>query len=247
MRQALRIRLVAGWLAVLAAQFFLPDRVLAFDTVRPALLPERRMDTWWIARHEEILARVYSETFDLVFIGDSITQGWEGTGRAVWDRYYTPRRTLNLGFNGDRTEHVLWRLQHGELDGQTPRLVVVMIGTNNTGTREEPADDTVAGIQAIVGLLRERIPAARVLVLGVFPRSDDPEDPLRRLNAKVNRRLPSLVDEDTSVFLDLGRHFLDEDGRLLRQLMPDGLHPSEEGYQVWAEAMEATLQKLLSR
>ncbi len=247
MRHFFRMCRAAGWLVFLAASSFFPDQVLASETLRPALIPERRMDAWWIERHEQIVARVHAETFDLVFIGDSITQGWEGAGRRVWERSYKPRRTLNLGFNGDRTEHVLWRLQHGELAGQTPKLVVVMIGTNNTGTREDPAEDTVAGIHAIVALLRERIPTTRILLLSVFPRGDLPEDSLRRLNTEVNRRLPTLADEDTIVSLDLARHFVDGNGRLLRRLMPDGLHPNEEGYQAWAEAMEATLQKLLSR
>lgn len=205
------------------------------------------MEAWWSERHEQILARVHSESFDVVFVGDSITQGWEGAGRPVWDRYFKPRRALNLGFNSDRTEHVLWRLEHGELEGQAPNLVVLLIGTNNTSSRNESGEDTAAGIQAIVARLRGRIPTARILLLGILPRSDTPDDPLRQRNAEVNRRLSSLADGDTIVFLDLGRHFLDGDGHLLRRLMPDGLHPNEEGYQVWAEAMEATLQTLLSR
>ncbi len=247
MRCAHRIYLAARCLSFLAALSLLPNQVLASDALRAALLPEPRLDAWWTERHEEILARGRAEAFDLVFVGDSITQGWEGAGRAVWDRYYKPRRALNLGFNSDRTEQVLWRLEHGELGGQTPKLVVLLIGTNNISTRDESTEDTAAGIQAIVARLRERIPTTRLLLLGILPRSDTPEDPLRQRNAEVNRRLSRLADEDTIVFLDLGRHFLDGDGRLLRRLMPDGLHPNEEGYQVWADAMEATVQTLLSR
>jgi beta-glucosidase len=110
-------------------------------------------------------------------IGDSITQGWADEGGRIWDAYYGRRRAVNLGFNGDRTEHVLWRLDHGEVEGIAPKLAVVMIGTNNTGVRHDPPEETAAGIQAILAILRTRLPGTKILLLDVFPRSPSAIDP----------------------------------------------------------------------
>jgi beta-glucosidase len=152
---------------------------------------------------------------------------------------------VNLGFNDDRTEHVLWRLEHGEIEGIAPKLAVVMIGTNNTGARHDLAEETTAGIQAILTTLRKGLPGTKILLLGVFPRSPSADDPLRRLNDAINDRLRAYADNRHIFFLDLSRQFLDDRGRLSQDLMPDYLHPSERGYQVWADGMEDEIRKLL--
>ena len=182
---------------------------------------------------------------DLLFIGDSITQGWEDQGRRVWEAYYGHRHAVNLGFNGDCTEHVLWRLQHGELTGIAPKLAVVMIGTNKAGFRQDPPADTAAGIQAILTTLRTRLPHTKILLLGLFPRSQSADDPLRRLNAAVNDRLRAYADQPQVSFLNLNRRFLDDRGRLSQELMPDALHPNERGYRVWAEGMDDVIRTLM--
>ena len=211
-----------------------------------AVVPVPRNNPSWMTRHEQILARIDQGEVDLLMIGDSITQSWEDVGRRVWDTYYGHRRAVNLGFAGDRTEHVLWRLDHGEIEGIAPKLVVVMIGTNNNGgARHDPPEETAAGIQTILTTLRTRLPLTKILLLGIFPRSASADDPLRRLNVAINDHLRAYSDNKQVFFSDLSRYFLDDQGRLSQHLMPDYLHPNEHGYQVWADGMKDKIRKLL--
>ena len=201
-------------------------------------------------RHEQKLEEVMKEDYQLVFVGDSITHFWERDGefgRPVWERYYGHRKALNLGFGGDRTEWVNWRLQNGEVKGLDPKLVVLMIGTNNTGTKQDAPEDTLAGIASNLRTIRYHLPNAKILLLSIFPRGEGPEDPMRKINAQVNAGLPLLADADPAVtHLDINANFLDAEGGLRRSLMPDLLHPNTEGYAVWAAAMEPTLSRLLN-
>ncbi|MBA5869047.1 MAG: acetylglucosamine-6-sulfatase [Nitrospira sp. CR2.1] len=207
--------------------------------------PAPQRQAWWTERHDRTVSRLHQGQVDLLFIGDSITQGWEEDGRPVWDRYYAHRRAVNLGFNSDQTENVLWRLQHGELDGITPKLAIVMIGTNNATIREDPPEHTAVGIQAILTTLRMSLPETKILLLAIFPRSASADDPLRRVNDAVNERLSTFADQRRVFFLNLNRRFLDGGGRLSPEIMPDLLHPSALGYRLWAEGMEALVKQLL--
>ena len=124
-----------------------------------ALLPVPQNSVWWLPRHEEKMAlKASMPRIDLVFLGDSITQAWETEGADVWEEYYAPRHAVNLGFNGDRTENVLWRLKNGEVDGINPKVLVLLIGTNNTGHRQDCAQDTAKGIEEILKVLAEKLP-----------------------------------------------------------------------------------------
>lgn len=190
--------------------------------------------------HESFLDRAKKGDVNLLFLGDSITQGWNNND--VWKRFYGPRRAANFGIGGDRTEHVLWRLRHGELDGISPRVVVLMIGTNNAGANT--ADEIAQGVTAIVKELRKRLPEAKVLLLGVFPRGPKP-DATRALLEDVNRRIAKLDDGSHVTYLDIGKAFLNPDATLSREIMPDYLHLSARGYRIWADAMEPTLWRLL--
>jgi len=172
----------------------LPTFVQAFDRIPTAVAPVPRSESWWIAQHEHTLARIREGGVDLLMIGDSITQGWSAEGRHVWNTYYGHRRAVNLGFSGDCTEHVLWRLNHGEIDGIAPKLVVVMIGTNNTGTRGDPPEETAAGIQAILSTLRTGLPDTKILLLGVFPRGASGDDPLRQVTVAINNLARTYAD-----------------------------------------------------
>lgn len=218
---------------------------LVRDRTPTAVVPLPQADAWWITQHEHALARIRQGNIDLVMIGDSITQGWGTEGRRIWDTYYGHRRAVNLGFNSDRTEHVLWRLDRGEIDGIHPKLVVVMIGTNNTGAHHDPPEETAAGIHAILTALRTRLPTAKILLLGLFPRTASADDPIRRINRAVNDHLRAYADNQHIFFLDLSQHFLDVRGNLSQDLMPDFVHPNEHGYQVWADGMEDMIRKLL--
>ena len=150
------------------------------------------------------------------------------------------------GFGGDRTEWVNWRLQNGEVAGIDPKVVVLMIGTNNTHVGEDAPEETLAGIASNLRTIRHHLPNAKVLLLSIFPRGEGPDDPLRLLNEQVNARLPELAAADSAVtLLNINESFLEEGGRLPRELMPDLLHPNTKGYEVWAAAMEPTLSALL--
>lgn len=227
-----------------------PDYRTASVTSEP--LGESWALDWWMPRHEEKLAEIArrkaaGERTELVFIGDSITHNWEKpeNGRHVWDERYARYHPLDLGYGGDRTENVLWRLQHGEIDGIDPKVVVLMIGTNNTGARHEDPALTVNGVARVVKEIRTRLPAATVLLMAVFPRGERPDDELRRMNDAVNARLPGLADGKTVRFLDIGARFLRPDGTLSKDIMPDLLHPNERGYRIWADAMAPALEPLL--
>ncbi len=145
------------------------------DTVKPVPRADSKA---WMDRHDKFNERVKEGNVDLLLIGDSITQGWEGSGKDVWNEYYTKRNAVNLGIGGDRTQHVLWRLENGNVDGIKPKLAVLMIGTNNAGANS--AEEIGEGIQAIVKKLREKLPETKVLILAIFPRSEKPDAPARK-------------------------------------------------------------------
>lgn len=208
-----------------------------------ATAPVPRKDAWWIQRHEAMNARVAKGNVDLIFIGDSITQGWEGNGKQVWDEFYGKRNAVNLGIGGDQTQHVLWRLVNGNIKGISPKLAVVMIGTNNVHAFQP--EEIAAGVKAIVHKLRAELPDTKVLVLAIFPRGPNKEDRLRQAVDKTNALLANLGDGKTVRFLDIGPKFLADDGTLSKEIMPDLLHLSPKGYRIWAEAIEPVVAEVL--
>ncbi len=197
----------------------------------------------WMERHESMNARVKEGNVDLLMIGDSITHWWETAGRKVWDKYYGDRNAVNLGISGDRTQHVLWRLDNGNIEGISPKLAVLMIGTNNhmIGTPEKTAED----IEAIVRVLRTKLPEMKVLVLAIFPRGSNDTDGARQVNMKVNKLIAKLADGRMVHFLNINDAFLTSDRRITDDIMPDRTHPSEKGYAIWAKAMEPLVAKLM--
>jgi beta-glucosidase len=201
---------------------------------------------WWMPRHEAKLKE--KETLgdvQLVFIGDSITHAWENKGKKVWAKEYAPYKALNLGYSGDRTEHVLWRLENGEIDGITPKAIVMMIGTNNVGQRDEASEKVAAGIKAILYLLEKKQPQAKVLLLGIFPRGATANDPKRQLTDGTNAIIKDFADNKRVFYLNINNKFLDAEGKLSRKVMADRLHPNPNQYQVWADAIRPSLLPLL--
>ncbi len=198
----------------------------------------------WMNRHNSFNERVKQGNVDLIFIGDSITQGWEGMGgKAIWEKYYTPRNAVNLGIGGDRTQHVLWRLDNGNVEGIHPKLAVLMIGTNNSGTNT--AEQIGDGITAIVKSLREKLPETKILILGIFPRGADNSNPQRQKNAKANEIAAKLADGKMIEYLDIGPKFLEADGTLTKEIMPDLLHLSQNGYEIWAVSIEDHVARMM--
>jgi lysophospholipase L1-like esterase len=200
-------------------------------------------DGWRLRVHERFNQRIAKENVDMVFLGDSITAGWEGPGKTVWEKFYGDRNAVNFGIGGDRTEHILWRLDNGNLNGITPKVVVLMIGTNNVGrnSSREIAD----GVTAIVSKIRKISPKTQVLVLAIFPRGISKGSGARQINRGTNALLAKLDDGKHVHFLDIGQKFLEEDGTLRRKIMPDLLHLSPEGYSIWANSIERKLSELL--
>jgi beta-glucosidase len=196
----------------------------------------------WMERHEAMNARVEQGDVDLLFIGDSITQGWEGNGKDVWAKFYGERKAVNLGISGDRTEHVLWRLDNGNIEGIAPKAAVIMIGTNNS--RANTPGEIVDGVTAIVHRLRTSLPDTKILLLDIFPRGETFNDQRGKI-LQVNQTVRKLDDGEHVQYLAIGHHFLSDDGSISRDIMPDFLHLTAAGYQIWAEAMEAKLAELL--
>lgn len=215
--------------------------------ITPEKLNEYWARDWWEPRHQEKLERIKQGNIDLLMIGDSITEGWAKEGKDVWEKYYAGRNAVNLGYGGDRTENVLWRLQHGEVDGINPKVAVLMIGTNNTGHRLERPKYTALGIKAIVDELRVRLPQTHILLLAVFPREQSPEAHMRKINDEINNIIASYADNEQVYFLNINHHFLDANGILSRAVMPDLLHLNESSYRIWAGAMEPVLSHLLEK
>jgi beta-glucosidase len=216
-----------------------------------ATVPFPRSDAWWQTRHAQCSAQVAKGGGEVLFIGDSITHGWDGAGKDIWNREIAPLKAANLGFSGDHTENVLWRLENGELPAACqPKVAVVMIGTNNTGyrngTRMESPAVIAAGITAIVDKLHAHNPNTRILLLGIFPRGATAADPLRQNNEAVNRIIAKLDGQKNVQFLDIGAKFITPDGALPKTVMGDLLHPNAQGYRIWADAVLPEINKALA-
>jgi len=181
----------------------------------------------------------------VVFLGDSITEHWAYAGKPVWEKHFAG--CANFGIGGDRTEHILWRIDHGNFDGLKPNLIVLLIGTNNTGHRQDPATETAAGVRAILDRLRTKCPDATILMMAVFPRGEKADDSLRAINTQLNALLQPMADGTKIIYKDIGSKFLDANGNAKKDLMPDFLHLSEAGYTLWAEAIIDDVKRALER
>lgn len=207
-------------------------------------------DPKWVARHEGFVENARKGGIDVLFLGDSITDFWRNRGSNAWNHFYAPMHAANFGISGDRTQHVLWRIDNGELEGIKPKAVVLMIGTNNTGnerdgTPRNTVPEVIQGVQAVVADIRAKLPESKILLLGVFPRGATLDDPQRAQVALINTVIPKLADDKMVTYLDITSAFLDDQGELSRDIMPDLLHPNEKGYEIWAHAMNPTLEAML--
>ncbi len=223
------------------------------DKKNDAAAPAHRMtQAGWKKRHEAFVERSKKGNVDVLFVGDSITQGWEGAGKKVWAERFGKWNAANLGIGGDRTQHVLWRITEGkELEGIDPKVIVMMIGTNNFGSNTP--EQIAEGVKAILAEFHKQKPHAKVLLLGVFPRSGKkPADPMVVAKDELNTKTPAVnaifktFDDGKMVkYLDIGSKFLDDMGGLPKTTMPDFLHLSEKGYTIWADAISATVEEMV--
>lgn len=195
-------------------------------------------------RHAQFLARTKEGKIDLLFLGDSITDGWPRNGEWTWLKF-APYNPADFGVSGERTEDVLWRITHGELDGITPKLTVLMIGTNNIGQhKDEKPEWTAAGIKKVVETIHAKLPQTKVLLLAVFPRNAKAA-PVRAEVDAINAEIAKLDDGKTTRYLDIGHVFLDGQGEIPHDVMADGLHPTAKGYELWYDAMKPMLDEMM--
>lgn len=199
----------------------------------------------FMQKHESFVQIAKEGKAKLVFLGDSITQGWGGA-KAVWDEAFGKYKPANFGIGGDRTQHVLWRIENGELDGIKPKAFVIMIGTNNSAT--DSAEGIAKGIAKIVETVRAKQPQAKILLLAVFPRGNRADGQLNAQNDKlkeVNATITKLDDGKHIFYLDIGKKFVPGNGPIDKAIMPDALHLSAKGYQIWADAIGPKLAALM--
>ena len=227
------------------------------ETAKNLAIDPKPREGGWVKRHESFNETSKKGEAQLVFLGDSITQGWEGNGKAVWAEKWAPLKAANFGIGGDRTEHVIWRLQNGNFDGIKPKLVVLMIGTNNTGHQGRPAaehggivytssaEQTAEGVKTILDILAKKLPETKVLLLGIFPRGATKDDAMRKQNVATNNLISAFADGKRVSYMDIGNAFLQPDGTLPKEIMPDLLHLNAKGYEMWAAAIEGKVAELM--
>ena len=239
----------------LALAFTLIVPVFAQTKYGSATKPEPQLSSrtgevsvsWW-KRHAELVERAQAGGFDIMFIGDSITHQWESRGQKVWDEKLAPLGAKPFGIGGDRTENLLWRLQWGLLDGKSnPKLVVMMIGTNNTGHRMDSPKDIAAGVKACIDEIQKRKPTAKILVLAIFPRDAQPDHARRLNNEAANKLIQKYADGKKVYYADINKVFLTKDGVLEKSVMPDLLHLTSDSYNFWADAVIPEIKKIQTK
>jgi lysophospholipase L1-like esterase len=246
-RKLLLVVLACVLLGATSGRMAADDRPAGSTATRPA-----PRDAGWKKRHEGFVAMAKKGGVDLLFLGDSITDLWGGEGHRdasqggeIFRQEFEPLKAANFGIGGDQTQHVLWRIQNGELDGIQPKVVMLMIGTNNTS--RNTAEEIAEGVTAIVKEIHKRSPSTKVLLLGIFPRGEKPNNRQRDKIKQVNAIIARLEDRGKTVrYLDLGNKFLEPDGTISRKIMYDALHLTEEGYQIWADAVKGPIKELMA-
>lgn len=250
MNRQLLLRVPGCMLLVLAILVVPSAFVRGQDKKEAATVKPVPRDEKWVKRHEGFVEIAKKGNVDVLFLGDSITDAWGGEGHpakangaSLFTSEFVPLKAANFGIGGDRTEHVLWRLQNGELDGISPKVVMLMIGTNNSNANY--AEEIAAGITAIVKEIQKRSPKTKVLLLGIFPRGEKPSlvrDKLKYVNTIVNK----LDDGGKTVkYLDIGDKFMQPDGTISKEVMYDFLHLTAKGYQIWADAVKGPIQEMV--
>ena len=228
-----------------------------FNAAHPSTTPQVRLASWWFTRHAEKIAEIeaandakQNKSIELLMVGDSITNNFDkgGPGEPIWKQHFEPLNALNLGFGGDRTNHVLWRLDHLPPLKAPPKAASLMIGTNNICWGSDKPKQAADGVQAIAAKLNKMYPRMKILVLGVFPRRQNLDHPHRKHIIELNSYLPDLLKEIPNVtYMDIGPQFLDDNGFLSKEMMPDTTHPSKEGHEIWANAIIPSLERMMKK
>ena len=202
----------------------------------------------WRWFHEGDLERGRQGPVDVLFLGDSITECWDTRGLEVWNSAFEPLQAANFGIGGDTTQNVLWRITEGKaLEEISPRVIVLMIGTNNIGLHQDSPEEVAKGVRAILTELQERFPQSEVLLHAIFPRGKTANDPKRKAVVATNKILEKYGELASVSWVPLWDVFLEPDGTLPATIMPDALHPNEKGYQIWAKELLPLVREALAR
>lgn len=200
--------------------------------------------------HEQLLAKAKAGGIDIYFEGDSITRRWGATDYpaflANWKRNFFGWNAGDFGWGGDKVQHVLWRLEHGELDGVNPKVIVLLAGTNNIGPHaadDAAVADITRGLRVVVDLCRQKAPRATIILTAIFPRNDNLAA-VPGIN-RINENLASFADGQTIRFININAQLADADGKLFDGMTVDKLHPTLKGYQIWADALKPIFTELL--
>ncbi|MBN1782691.1 GDSL family lipase [bacterium] len=212
--------------------------------VTPVPISFEAVQEWYWIRQDAVNARLKECNADILFVGNSIMHEWENTGKEYWDHHFAPLNAVNLGFGWDWTQHTLWRLDHTDFDAVSPKLSVVLIGTNNSNENDNTAEEIADGIIAVCGRLHSRFPKMKILLLAIFPRQAEPCTQRTKV-AEASALASRIADGRQIRYLDLSALFLNGDDSLKQELMPDCLHPNKKGYRVWAEAVVPVIHEML--
>ena len=209
-----------------------------------ATFPVPRLD--WIQRvsTNNAKAQKQADKIQIIFDGDSITDLWQNKGLPVWTERYAKFNAFDFGISSDRTEQVLWRLEHGQVNGLHPKLIVLLIGTNNTGINT--AEQTAEGVTAVVAEYQKRCPDAVILLQAIFPRTEKADNPARAKIKAINQIISKLGDGKKVIYVDFGDKFLDAEGTISKEIMSDFTHPTLKGYQIWADAIQPIIDRYLA-
>jgi len=199
------------------------------------------INTWEKMHAEDVLAAQYDQV-DLLFLGDSITAGWNWD---VWQKNFAPFKAANFAIGGDHTGNVLWRLQHGDVGNIQPKLVVLLVGVNNFGHLNETPEQVAAGVSKVVQQIQLAWPNSKILLNAIFPYEQDAKSPKRQKVKKVNQLIAKLANKKNVIFKDYGDLFLEKNGNISPEIMGDFLHPTAKGYQIWADAMTPDIVELM--
>lgn len=208
-------------------------RVIDYDWMSVKAWDRMHAEDVLVAQHDEV---------DALFLGDSITAGWDYT---IWQQRFVPLKAANFGIGGDHTGNLLWRLQHGAIGNLQPKVIVVLIGVNNFGHLNENPEQTAAGVRAVVEQIKLAWPTAKILLNAVFPYEQQASSPRRAHVKQLNNAIKKLADNNLVFFRDYGHLMLEKDGSISSAVMADFLHPTALGYQRWADAMQPDLEQLL--
>ncbi len=224
------------------------------ENVNTAVIPTEKNNEWWLGRHNQKLEEIKGskKSTQIVFLGNSITNNLDRPGyHEIWEKFFGKYNPLYLGYSGDRTENVLWRIEHGEIDGIHPKLLVLLIGTNNTDCANYPTTNTgeevAEGIIAICREVQKRLPETKILILKIFPFGKNAINKRRSDNDEASRIASKIADNKTIFYADLNNAFLYPDGTIDTSIMPDFLHPSVAGTWVWAKNLYPVIEEILSK